>query len=207
MSCVCPWSARWDETGRKERAIYEIGKKFTDYETRYTVLEKSGCAQPWASQSLRHYILNYTTMLIARMDPLQYLFSKPAWMGQQGGRCDSQSSVKARGSPKWVRKGAGNSRPPEDHPVRTMSLIFWVEKGDAFPGLSYSISGRRRRRLNSSGKCSSTVLKKKISQKVLRKDRLSNSGIFDLVDQIENSLLIWSFIWTSVRTFILHIPT
>jgi hypothetical protein len=35
-----------DETGRKERAIYEIGKKFTDYETRYTVLEKSGCAQP-----------------------------------------------------------------------------------------------------------------------------------------------------------------
>lgn len=33
-----------DETGRKERAIYEISKKFTDYETRYTVLEKRLCS-------------------------------------------------------------------------------------------------------------------------------------------------------------------
>jgi hypothetical protein len=45
-------------------------------------------------------MLNYTTMLIARMDPLKYLFEKSAFMGQQGGGCDSQSSVKATGSPK-----------------------------------------------------------------------------------------------------------
>jgi hypothetical protein len=73
MSCVL---GQHDETGRKERAIYYLSKKFTDYETRYTVLEKTCCALTWASQRPRHYMLNYTTMLIARMDPLKYLFEK-----------------------------------------------------------------------------------------------------------------------------------
>lgn len=59
MSCVF---GQHDETGRKERAIYYLSKKFTDYETRYTVLEKTCCALTWASQRLRHYMLNYTTM-------------------------------------------------------------------------------------------------------------------------------------------------
>ena len=79
MSCVL---GQHDETGRKERAIYYLSKKFTDYETRYTVLGKTCCALTWASQRLRHYMLNYTTMLIARMDPLKYLFEKPALTGR-----------------------------------------------------------------------------------------------------------------------------
>ena len=79
MSCVL---GQHDETGRKERAVYYLSKKFTDYETRYTVLEKTCCALTWASQRLRHYMLNYTTMLIARVDPLKYLFEKPALTGR-----------------------------------------------------------------------------------------------------------------------------
>ena len=79
MSCVL---GQHDETGRKERAIYYLSKKFTDFETRYTVLEKTSCALTWASQRPRHYMLNYTTMLIARMDPLKYLFEKPALTGR-----------------------------------------------------------------------------------------------------------------------------
>lgn len=79
MSCVL---GQHGEMGRKERAIYYLSKKFTDYETRYTVLEKTCCALTWASQRLRHYMLNYTTMLIARMDPLKYLFEKPALTGR-----------------------------------------------------------------------------------------------------------------------------
>lgn len=79
MSCVL---GQHDETGRKERAFYYLSKKFTDYETRYTVLEKTCCALTWASKRLRHYMLNYTTMLIARMDPLKYLFEKPALTGR-----------------------------------------------------------------------------------------------------------------------------
>lgn len=63
-----------DESGRKERAIYYLSKRFTDYETRYTALEKTCCALAWAAHRLRHYMLNFTTMLIARMDPLKYIF-------------------------------------------------------------------------------------------------------------------------------------
>ena len=70
MSCAL---GQHDETGRKERAIYYLNKKFTDYEARYKVLENTCLALTWASKGLHHYMLNYTTMLIARMDPLKYL--------------------------------------------------------------------------------------------------------------------------------------
>ena len=33
-----------DESGRKENAIYYLSKKFTDCETRYSLLEKTCCA-------------------------------------------------------------------------------------------------------------------------------------------------------------------
>ena len=37
-----------DETGRKEQAIYYLNKKFKDYESRYSPLEKMCCALAWA---------------------------------------------------------------------------------------------------------------------------------------------------------------
>lgn len=40
MSCAL---GQHDETGRKERAIYYLSKKFTDYETRYVEDEESVC--------------------------------------------------------------------------------------------------------------------------------------------------------------------
>lgn len=68
---------------------------------------------------LRHYMLNYTTMLTARMDPLS----------QEGGRWYYQSSILCTSprSSKWVRQGAGNSRPPADHPVPYYELYFWTK--------------------------------------------------------------------------------
>ena len=37
----------------KERAIYYLCKKFTDYDSRYTVVEKLCCALVWAAKRLR----------------------------------------------------------------------------------------------------------------------------------------------------------
>ena len=65
-----------DETGKKEKAIYYISKKFTPYESRYTLLERTCCALTWLAQKLRHYLSSYTTYLISRMDPLKYIFQK-----------------------------------------------------------------------------------------------------------------------------------
>lgn len=36
----------------------------------------------WATQRLRHYMLAYQVWLLSRMDPLKYLFEKPALSGR-----------------------------------------------------------------------------------------------------------------------------
>ncbi|RDX64932.1 hypothetical protein CR513_56449, partial [Mucuna pruriens] len=50
----------------KEQAIYYVSKKFTEF---------------WVAKRLRQYMLAYTKWLIAKMDPLKYIFEKPALIG------------------------------------------------------------------------------------------------------------------------------
>ncbi|XP_070013226.1 uncharacterized protein [Nicotiana sylvestris] len=61
----------------KEQAIYYLSKKFTSYEAKYTLLERTCCALTWVAQKLRHYLQTYTTYLITRLDPLKYIFQRP----------------------------------------------------------------------------------------------------------------------------------
>jgi len=75
MGCVL---GQQDETGRKEHASYYLSKKFTDCESRYSMLERICCALAWATKRLRHYMVNHTTWLISKMDPIKYIFEKPA---------------------------------------------------------------------------------------------------------------------------------
>ncbi|GAU49442.1 hypothetical protein TSUD_407340 [Trifolium subterraneum] len=79
MSCVLGQQV---ETGRKEHAIYYLSKKFTDCESRYSMLEKNCCALAWAAKRLRHYLINRTTWLISKMDPIKYIFEKAALTGR-----------------------------------------------------------------------------------------------------------------------------
>uniref|UniRef100_A0A2N9H8Q5 Reverse transcriptase/retrotransposon-derived protein RNase H-like domain-containing protein n=1 Tax=Fagus sylvatica TaxID=28930 RepID=A0A2N9H8Q5_FAGSY len=77
MGCML---GQQDETGKKkEQAIYYLSKKFTEPETRYLLVEKTCCALAWASKKLRQYMLYYTTWLVSRMDPIKYIFEKPAF--------------------------------------------------------------------------------------------------------------------------------
>ncbi|XP_050916332.1 uncharacterized protein LOC127131455 [Lathyrus oleraceus] len=79
MGCVL---GQHDETGRKEHAIYYLSKKFTDCESRYSLLEKTCCALAWAAKRLRQYMMKHTTLLISKMDPIKYIFDKPALTGR-----------------------------------------------------------------------------------------------------------------------------
>ncbi|KAA3480212.1 RNA-directed DNA polymerase (Reverse transcriptase), Ribonuclease H [Gossypium australe] len=54
MGCVL---GQHDESGRKERAIYYLSKKFTECETRYLPIEKLCCALIWTTRRLRQYML------------------------------------------------------------------------------------------------------------------------------------------------------
>ena len=59
-----------------------FSKKFTVYEAKYTLLERTCCALTWVAQELKHYLSSYTTYLISRMDPLKYIFQKPMPIGR-----------------------------------------------------------------------------------------------------------------------------
>ena len=73
--------AQLDDSG-KERAIYYLSKRMLDYETRYVMIERFCLALVWALRRLRHYMMEYSVHLISRLDPLKYLFDRPALIGR-----------------------------------------------------------------------------------------------------------------------------
>ncbi|OMO62254.1 hypothetical protein CCACVL1_22930 [Corchorus capsularis] len=79
MGCVL---AQQDETGKKEHATYYLSKKFTDYEAKYSALEKMCCVLVWAAHRLRQYMLYHTTWLVAKLDPVKYVFEKLGLSGR-----------------------------------------------------------------------------------------------------------------------------
>ena len=79
MGCML---GQQDETPKKEFAIYYLSKKFTDCETRYSMLEKICCALVWTAKRFRQYMIRHTTWLVSEMDPIKYVFEKSALTGR-----------------------------------------------------------------------------------------------------------------------------
>jgi len=75
MGCVL---GQHDESGKKERVIYYLTKKFTACEMNYSLLERTCCTLAWATRHLRQYMLSYTTWLVSKMDPIKYVFESHA---------------------------------------------------------------------------------------------------------------------------------
>nr|XP_023920445.1 uncharacterized protein LOC112031972 [Quercus suber] len=67
---------------KNERAKYYVSKRFHDYETRYTPIKKLCFALVWVVQKLRHIVLPFQIWVVARIEPLKYLFEKPALSGR-----------------------------------------------------------------------------------------------------------------------------
>ena len=67
-----------EDDNKNDKAIYYLSKRFHDYKTRYTPIEKSCIALVWAIQKLRHISLPFQIWVVARMDPLKYLFENLA---------------------------------------------------------------------------------------------------------------------------------
>ncbi|WJZ82612.1 hypothetical protein VitviT2T_002355 [Vitis vinifera] len=65
----------------KDRAIYYLSKRMLDYETRYVMIERYCLALVWVTRRLRHYMTEYSVHLISHLDPLRYLFDRPALVG------------------------------------------------------------------------------------------------------------------------------
>ena len=67
--------AQLNDLGKK-RAIYYLSKRMLEYETRYIMIERFCLALVWATQRLRHYMIEYSVQLVSRLDPLRFLFAR-----------------------------------------------------------------------------------------------------------------------------------
>ena len=70
MGCML---AQLDDSG-KDRTIYYLSKRTLKYECRYIMIECLCLALGWATRRLRHYVTEYSILLVSRLDPLRYLF-------------------------------------------------------------------------------------------------------------------------------------
>ena len=68
--------AQLDDSG-KERAIYYLSKRMLEYECKYIMIEHLCLALVWATKRLRHYVTEYSILLVSRLDSLRYLFDRP----------------------------------------------------------------------------------------------------------------------------------
>uniref|UniRef100_A0A2N9FHA9 Retrotransposon gag domain-containing protein n=1 Tax=Fagus sylvatica TaxID=28930 RepID=A0A2N9FHA9_FAGSY len=68
--------------GRRSRQSTILARSSPSRRLRYLLVEKTCCALAWASKKLRQYMLYYTTWLVSRMDPIKYIFEKPALTGK-----------------------------------------------------------------------------------------------------------------------------
>ena len=67
--------AQLNDSG-KERAIYYLSK------CKYIMNECLYLALVWATRRLRHYVTEYSILLVSRLDPLRYLFDRPVLTGR-----------------------------------------------------------------------------------------------------------------------------
>ncbi|KAL6319878.1 hypothetical protein AAG906_036950 [Vitis piasezkii] len=68
--------AQLDDSG-KEQTIYYLSKRMVEYECRYIMIERLYLALVWATRRLRHYMTEYSILLVSRLDPLRHLFDRP----------------------------------------------------------------------------------------------------------------------------------
>ena len=53
-----------------------------EYECRYIMIERLCLALVWATRRLRHYVIEYSILLVSQLDPLRYMFERPALIGR-----------------------------------------------------------------------------------------------------------------------------
>ena len=70
------------DDSRKERAIYYLSKRMLEYEYRYIMIERLYLALVWATKRLRHYVTEYSILLVSRLDTLRYLFDRLVLTGR-----------------------------------------------------------------------------------------------------------------------------
>ena len=53
-----------------------------EYEFKYLMIERLCLTLVWVTRRLRHYVTEYSILLVSRLDPLRYLFDRPFLTGR-----------------------------------------------------------------------------------------------------------------------------
>ena len=53
-----------------------------DYECNYIMIERLCLVLVWATRRLRHYVIEYSILLVSQLDQLRYLFDRPVMIGR-----------------------------------------------------------------------------------------------------------------------------
>lgn len=116
---------------RVEKDIYYLSKKMLDYENHYTPLEKAYVALVWATRKLRHYLLAHSIILVSRLDPIKYLFEKPALMGRLACWLLLLSKFDLKYVTRKSVKGRAIAEFLEDHPVEGDKAVEYLFTNEA----------------------------------------------------------------------------
>ena len=107
------------EVEKVERAIYYISKKFIQYETKYSTLEKTSLELVWETKKLRHHMLPHTTHVISQQNPIKYLFEQPPIQGRISKWLVMLAEFELKYIPEKSMKGKVISDFLAQHPIQT----------------------------------------------------------------------------------------
>ncbi|CAN6678263.1 unnamed protein product [Malus baccata var. baccata] len=91
--------------GGKEQAVYYLSRILTEVETRYFPVERLCLALYFTASKLRHYMLPCHVHIIAKIDVIKYMLSKPMLTGRIGKWILALSEFSFQYVPQRVVKG------------------------------------------------------------------------------------------------------
>ncbi|KAI5344127.1 hypothetical protein L3X38_012004 [Prunus dulcis] len=73
-----------DNKEGKEQAVYYLSRTLTEVERRYSAIERLCLALYFTAVKLRHYMLPHTIYIIAKIDLIKYMLTRPMLRGRIG---------------------------------------------------------------------------------------------------------------------------
>ncbi|KAM5554611.1 hypothetical protein ABKV19_022821, partial [Rosa sericea] len=124
--------AQDDEEG-VEHAIFYLSRTLTDCETRYTPMEKLCLTLYFPACKLRHYMLSFTTCIIAQTDLIKYMLSRPILRGRIGKWVLALSEFSLQYVPQKAVKGQAIADFLAHHPMLDVPTVKELEIATATP--------------------------------------------------------------------------